>query len=231
MGRAPRVDVAGHCYHILNRANHRETVFHKDGDYEAFEAILAEAVARSDVDLLAYCLMPNHWHMVVRPNVDGEMSRFCQWLTLTHTQRYNAHYEITGHGHLYQGRYKSFPIQDDDHFLTVCRYVERNAFTAQLCESPENWRWGSLFRWKYGSTKEKTLLGSWPIARRPKWSEWVRMELSERELKKLRWSVERGAPYGDEGWTESIARRYNLEMTMRPRGRPKKFAGNKTEIT
>lgn len=223
MGRAPRADYAGHLYHVLNRANRRATIFHKDADYEAFEGILADAVSRSELDLCSYCLMPNHWHLVVRPRVDGEMARFCQWLTLTHTQRYNAHYETTGEGHLYQGRYKSFPIQDDDHFHTVCRYVERNAYSATppLCKSPELWRWSSLFRWKYGTAKEQSLLSPWPIPRRPGWVELVRTALSDRELKKLEWSETRGAPFGDETWTESYARKYDLEMTMRPRGRPK----------
>ena len=230
MGRAPRVDVAGHLYHVLNRANHRSKIFKKEADYEAFERVLAEAVERNSADLFSYCLMPNHWHLVLRPCRDGGMSQFCQWLTLTHTQRYNVHYRMTGQGHLYQGRYKSFPIQDDEHFLTVSRYVERNAFTAELCESPESWRWGSLYRWKAGTAKEKSLLTSWPIKRRPDWCRWVTMALSDRELKRLEWSVERGAPFGDETWNESIARRYNLEMTMRPRGRPKKLTNLGKEI-
>lgn len=225
MGRALRVDVAGHLYHVLNRANRRATIFHKDADYEAFERILLDAVSRCDVELFAYCLMPNHWHLVIRPRVDGGMSRFCQWLTLTHTQRYNAHYGTTGQGHLYQGRYKSFPIQDDEHFLTVCRYVERNAFTAELTSSPEAWRWGSLYRWTKGTAREKQLLTAWPLKRRPDWCRHVATALSDCELERLRWSVERGAPYGEETWTESFARRFDLESTMRPRGRPRKLRG------
>jgi putative transposase len=221
MARAPRVDLAGHLYHALNRANRQATIFQKESDYVAFEGILTDAVERSDVELMAYCLMPNHWHLVLRPTVDGGMSRFCQWLTLTHTQRYNAHYGTTGLGHLYQGRYKSFPVQDDEHFLTVCRYVERNAYSAELCDAPQRWRWGSLYRWKHGTLAEKKLLARWPIPRRPNWCDWVQTALSENELKRLRWSVKRGAPFGDESWIESTARRYNLEMTLRPRGRPR----------
>jgi putative transposase len=143
---------------MLNRANRRATIFEKDGDYEAFERILIDAVAKFKIDLFSYCVMPNHWHLVVRPIVDGEMSRFAQWLTLTHTQRYHAHHHSTGEGHLYQGRFKSFPVQDDDHFLTVNRYVERNAYSANLCSTPELWRFGSLWRWKHGSAAEKALL-------------------------------------------------------------------------
>ena len=223
MGRAPRVDAAGHLYHVLNRANRRGTIFHKDADYEAFEQTLQQAIDRSSVELFSYCLMPNHWHLVLRPTVDGGMSRFCQWLSLTHTQRYNVHYGTTGQGHLYQGRYKSFPIQDDEHFLSVCRYVERNAYTAELCDRPEAWRWSSLYRWNQGTARQKRLLASWPLARKSGWCDWVAMPLSDREIKRLQWSIQRGAPFGQETWNESIARRYNLEMTMRPRGRLKKL--------
>jgi putative transposase len=224
MGRVKRADAAGAIYHMLNRANRRATIFEKNADYEAFERILVDAVAKFEIDLFSYCLMPNHWHLVIRPKADGEMSRFAQWLTLTHTQRYHAHHHSAGEGHLYQGRFKSFPIQNDDHFLTVNRYVERNAFSANLCGSPELWQFGSLWRWKHGSAFEKSLLAAWPISRRPNWVDWVRTALSPRELDRLKWCVQRGAPYGDEAWVEATARRFDLETSLRPRGRPKKLA-------
>lgn len=132
MPRPPRADEAGGIYHALNRGNARNTIFHKDGDYDAFERILAEGLDRYDVELFCYQLMPNHWHLLIRPLIDGEMSRFMRWITATHTMRYHAHYHSSGEGHVYQGRFKSFPIQDDDHFHTVCRYVERNALRANL---------------------------------------------------------------------------------------------------
>lgn len=223
MGRPKRSDEAGVIYHMLNRANRRATIFHKDGDYEAFERILVQALDRCpDIALFSYCLMPNHWHLVLRPTKDGEMSRFAQWLGLTHTQRYNAHYGTIGQGHLYQGRYKSFPIEDDEHFLSVCRYVERNAYTAELCQTPESWRYSSLYRWRNGTAKEKSLLSKWPIARRPNWLSWVTEPLSAKEQKRLQWSIRRGAPFGNDSWVESTARRLALESTLRPRGRPRK---------
>ena len=91
-------------------------------------------------------LMPNHYHLVLRPQVDGEMSRFMGWVGGTHTMRYHAHYQTSGYGHVYQQRNKSFPIQDDEHFLVVCRYVERNALRAELVARAEDWRWGSFLR-------------------------------------------------------------------------------------
>jgi putative transposase len=138
MGRAKRADEGGLVYHALNRANGRMALFEKDGDYEAFEQILEEAVGRSRTRLLAYCVMPNHWHLIVWPRQDGELSRFVGWLTLTHIQRWHAHRHTRGNGHVYQGRYKSFPVQGDEHFLTACRYVERNALRANLVTRAEN---------------------------------------------------------------------------------------------
>ncbi len=132
MGRALRAAAGGLVYHVLNRANARLPLFEKDGDYKAFERVLDEARNYCDVPLLTYCVMPNHWHLVVQPRADGDLSRFVGWLTLTHTQRWHAHYHAVGLGHLYQGRFKSFPIQEDDHLVTVCRYVERNPLRAGL---------------------------------------------------------------------------------------------------
>ncbi len=132
MGRPLRSAEGGLIYHALNRANARLTIFADEGDYLAFERILAEAVARQQMRLLGYCLMPNHFHLLLWPRGDGDLSRFMRWLTLTHTQRWHAHRHSAGSGHLYQGRFKSFPVQGDAYFYTVCRYVERNALRAGL---------------------------------------------------------------------------------------------------
>jgi putative transposase len=151
------------------------------------------------------------------------VSRFGQWLGLTHTQRYHAHYHSTGEGHLYQGRFKSFPVQSDEHFLSVCHYVERNAYSARLCDAPDQWRFCSLWRWRFGSRQKKAILSPWPIPRRPGWLEWVTEPLTDQELKQLQLSIQRDAPYGEETWVESTSRRLGLESTMRSRGRPKKL--------
>jgi putative transposase len=144
MGRPIRAAVGDLVYHILNRANARMTLFEDDADYDAFERILQRAVERTETRLLAYCVMPNHWHLVVWPHRDGELSRFAGWLSLTHTQHWHAHRQNTGTGHVYQGRFKSFPVRDDGHLLAVCRYVERNALRAGLVRRAEDWPWGSL---------------------------------------------------------------------------------------
>lgn len=221
MPRSPRADEAGGLYHALNRGNLRAEIFRKQEDYVAFEEMLAEALAIHQVQLFGYLLMPNHYHLVLRPLVDGEMSRFMGWVSGTHTMRYHAHYHTSGMGHVYQQRYKSFPIQDDGHFFVVCRYVERNALRAKLVKRAEQWQWSSLWRWMRKPEPEPKLLSPWPLPRLPKWVARVNEPLTKNELKAVRLSATRGRPLGDEGWVDSTARRLNLESTMRPRGRPR----------
>ena len=101
-------------------------IFRKPGDFEAFERVLAEGMERYAVELLTYCLMPNHWHLVVRPNTDQSLGQWMRWVGVTHVRRHHEHYHSRGGGHLYQGRFKSFPVAEDDYFLALCRYVEAN---------------------------------------------------------------------------------------------------------
>jgi len=220
MPRPPRADEAGGLYHALNRGNARAAIFRKEADYEAFERIVAEGLDRYAVQLFCYQLMPNHWHLVLRPERDGEMSRFLRWITATHTMRYHAHYHTSGAGHVYQGRFKSFPVQDDAPFLTVCRYVERNALRAKLVPRAESWRWGSLWRWLQTVELDPPLLSAWPIPRLPNWIARVNEPLTEGELSALRQSAQRGSPFGDPSWIVATSDRLGLSSTLRPRGRP-----------
>lgn len=107
MGRPLRTAPGDCVYHVLNRTNGRVPLFAHDADYAAFERVLMEACERVSMRILAYCIMPNHWHVVLWPRQDGDLSRFMGWLTLTHTQRWHAHHHTVGHGHLYQGRASS----------------------------------------------------------------------------------------------------------------------------
>ena len=132
MPRPRRAAEGDLIYHALNRANARLALFDNEDDYAAFERVLQQAVARFDMRLLSYCLMPDHFHLLLWPREDGDLSTFMRWLTMTHTRRWHAQHGTAGTGHLYQGRYKSFPVQSDEHFLTACRYVEQNAAAGGL---------------------------------------------------------------------------------------------------
>ena len=127
-------------YHVLNRGNGRMQLFHNERDYDAFERVLSEGLGRYSVDMLTYCLMPNHWHLVVCPRTDEELGRLMGWVGVTHVRRHQEHYHRRGAGHLYQGRYKSFPLAED-YFLVLCRYVEANPVRAKLVERAEEWKW------------------------------------------------------------------------------------------
>lgn len=207
-------------YHVLNRAVARAQIFERDGDYAAFERVLEEARARVPMRLLGYCVMPNHWHLVLWPQSDGELSEYMRWLTVTHTQRWHAAHRTSGTGALYQGRFKSFPIEEDGRLLTVCRYVERNALRANLVARAEMWRWSSL--WQWSRSERAVTLDNWPIPRPGGWLEFVNRVQTEKELQALRHSVVRGTPFGSPDWQQSTARHLGLESTLRPRGRPPK---------
>ena len=150
------------------------------------------------------------------------MINFQRWVSLTHTMRLHAQYGTGGQGDVYQGRLKRFPVQDDEHFLLVCRYVKRNALRAGLVRRAEDGTWGSLNRWLEEPEREPRLLFAWPIARSPRWAKRVNKPLTAAELKAVRTSVNRGSPFGDGNGVQAIARHLNLQSTLRPRGRPKK---------
>lgn len=203
------------------------TIFDDEGDYAAFETILEQAAERVDMRVIAYCLMPNHWHLVLWPRRDGDLSKFMGWLTLTHTQRWHAHRHTTGAGHVYQGRYKSFLVEGESYLTAVCRYVERNAKRAGLPTpraKAESWPWSSLWRWKHGNAEQKRLLSAWPVpsGRRPAgWLKLVNQAQTQEELEALRLAANRCSPYGSAKWCERMVRKHGLEATVRPRGRPR----------
>jgi putative transposase len=219
MPRQARHAPGGFVYHVLNRAVARLPLLQKDADYEAFLHVLDEARAKHPIRILAYCLMPNHWHLVLWPRAGDALTPFLRWLTHTHTMRWHAHYHTAGTGHLYQGRFKAFPVQDDDHLYTVLRYVERNALRASLVKRAEKWRWSSLNE-RLQATE--TRLSPWPLPIPADWVERVNRPETPAELEALRKSVNRGTPYGGEHWQRLTAKRLSLESTLRSVGRPKK---------
>lgn len=221
MPRRPRLAAGDLAYHVLNRRVGRLPLFEKPADYAAFEHILAEAQAQTKIRIAAYCLMPNHWHLLLWPRQDGELSEVLRWITVTHTQRWHAHHKTSGTGPVYQGRFKSFPVQTDEHFLTVARYVERNALRAKLVSRAEDWQWGSLWRRAQEDPKLVAWLSAWPMPRPQDWMGWVNRAQTASELDALRTSVQRGRPFGEEGWVRRLCRRCGLESTLRAPGRPK----------
>ena len=197
-------------------------LFGKSGDYDAFENIVAETVEKRPLRICGFCLMPNHWHFVVWPEKDGQLAAFMQRLTITHARRWQEYRGRVGYGHVYQSRYKSFPVQDDDHFYQVMRYVERNALRANLVERAEDWRWSSLWRNVQGTPEQKSLLSGWPLPRPRTWPKFVNEPQTESELAAIRQAVLRGRPLGASGWVRRTATKLGLESTLRAPHRPRK---------
>ena len=223
MPRTARIAPGNVVFHVLNRANGRSRIFTKDPDYQAFQHIIGETATKIPARILAYCLMPNHWHMVLWPTRDNDLGSFMQRLTTTHVRRWHLHRSSVGSGHLYQGTYKSFPIQDDQHFLTVCRYVEQNPLRAGLVQRAEDWRWSSLRSHCMGTaTHGDVVVTDWPVPRPTDWMSFVNQALTLKELGELRLSAQRGCPFGSDDWRTRTAVQLGLESTLRLRGRPRK---------
>jgi len=212
MPRSARASAGGYSYHVINRGNARSEVFHKEEDYGAFLRIMAEAGIGVPMRVVAYCLMPNHFHIVLWPSADGDLSRWMHWLLTTHVRRYLRHYRHSGH--IWQGRFKAFPIQQDEHLLTVVRYVERNPLRARLVEKAQEWRWSSL-----RSDLEGPVLDPGPVPRGADWLAFVNTPMTEAEVAAIRLSLRRDRPYGSDAWTTETAGCLGLEYSIRPRGR------------
>jgi putative transposase len=231
MSRTARSAPPGLVYHVLNRSVGKMKMFRRHADYNAFERIILETHERCPLRLLAYCIMPTHWHFVAWPQKEGELTDFFRRLAHTHAMRWRVSHHTVGYGHLYQGRFKSFPVKRDDHFLTLCRYVERNPLTAGLCDRAEHWRYASLHARATQAAPAPpsppsethrlgTLLTPWPVQRPDNWIEHVNRPMTEKELQRVRLSLARGQPLGPDDWTRHTAARLNLQHTLRREGRP-----------
>jgi putative transposase len=221
MPRQPRHTPGGFVYHVLNRGTARLVLFRKPADYDAFQRVLEEALQKYPTRLLAYCVMPSHWHFVLWPEQDGQLTQLLRWLTLTHSVRWQTQRHARGSGHVYQNRFKAFPVQDDEHLYRVIRYVERNPVRANLVHRAEDWLWSSLGA-RTANSPAAGLLHPWPIAMPRDWRRLVNEPQTDAELEALRCSVTRGRPYGSEQWREAVVEQLSLQTTTRPRGRPRK---------
>ena len=226
MTRILRKSLGGVVYHVMNRANAKSRIFRKRGDFVAFEKVLGEAIKRTPCRLLSYCIMGNHWHLLLRPYGDGDLSEFVRWLTVTHVRRWHSAHGTVGAGHLYQGRFKSFPVQSDGHYLTAVRYIESNPVRAGIVEAAEDWEWSSLAI-RNGVAKEGLKLAESVVELPRNWGRLVNLAANETDLAKIEKAVKRGCPLGDDEWVKKAAKRLGLEGTLKPMGRPRKAASEK----
>jgi len=227
MGRPPRLIADGLSYHALNRGNNRARVFAHPADFQQFLQALGQTQERSPFRLYAYCLMSNHFHLVVEPDAAQNISRILQSLTVAHTWHY--HKALGTSGHVWQGRFKSPAVASDEHLLTVMRYVESNPLRAGLVTDLADYPWSSYPAHGLGQAVPLVAeapvwgaLGKTEAARQASWREWLHTPLTEKELAAIRRSVTSGRPYGGAAWVEETAARRGLDLAPRRRGRPRK---------
>ncbi len=194
MARKPRIDVGGEIYHVINRANGRATIFQSEEDYRFFENLLFSSLQEHNALCMAYIVMPNHWHLLIKTYADGELSRVMRKITQVHTQQMHIKKKSVGSGHLYQGRYKSFVIDTDNYFVGAVKYIERNAVRAKLCERVEDWRWGSGYHRVQATTRADFLNADLPLDLPNDYAYWVNEATSLAELEALRGNI--GATLG-----------------------------------
>jgi len=221
MARQPRIDLAGYTYHVINRASGRVPIFRTKADYLQFEEVLKEAVERTDMGIAAYCIMPNHFHFALQPKQDGDIQTFMGWLTKTQTQRWHAAHGTIGHGHLYQGRYKSFIVNTDTYYLTLMRYIEQNSLRAKLVSHAEEWRWGSAYRRYRGSLDERKMLDEWRVPEPATYRKELDQPQDADTLRGVRTSVTKGTPFGGDEWKLELVDSLGLGYTTRGVGRPR----------
>ena len=228
MPRPLRPVAPGLIYHAINRGNNRQTVFNSDGDFNAFLKAIADLKERIEFDLYGYCVMTNHIHMLIRPR-EGSISRILQSLLVSHTQGFHGFHGSSGH--VWQGRFKSPVIQDDDHLLAVLRYIEANPLRANMVERAVDYPWSSFAC--HGAGRPDPLLdpvpgyealAAYPAVRQRRWSAYVHQEPEEAELAAIRRSGATGLPYGEKTWVDGLCGQLKLDLTIRPRGRPRKDA-------
>jgi len=200
------------------------TLFEDDADYVAFLRVFRDVLEDKPMRVCGYCLMPNHWHLVLWPQEDGDLARFMQRLTITHVRRWVEHRHRVGWGSIYQGRYKSFAMQDDIHFRTVVRYVERNPLRPGLVKRAEAWRYSSLGQIDAGPDHPLIPISTWPVSRRRDWTEWVNAPQTAAEESAVRHALSTNRPYGSADWVTEKERQLNLPP-LRKRGRPRKMKG------
>jgi putative transposase len=209
---------AGLVFHALNRSARRLQLFGSADDYRAFLTCLVEAQRKFPLRVLAYCIMPNHFHLVLWPSEDDQLPRFMHRLTSTHAKRWHVRRQSVGTGAVYQSRYKAFPVQCDRHFLNVCRYVERNPLRAGLVGRAEDWAWSSLADRRQADPL--MLLTAWPVPEPLEWTALVNGTQPTADVDRIRKSVWTGLPLGDQAWTLETVAVLGLEASTHLPGRP-----------
>jgi len=191
MPRRPRSAAPATFFHVINRSVRKTPLFPRSHDYREFLGLLCEGLKRHPVRLLAFCIMSNHWHLVVGPVDPPQLSKLLHWVSTTHAVRLHLRRKTVGQGPVYQGRFKSHVIDSPDQLVRVCRYVERNALRARLVRRAQDWPWCSLA--ERLQTEPSLPLVTTPFLASQAWTEHVNAPLTVREQVAMRTPVPKTA--------------------------------------
>jgi len=154
MARAWRIEYEGALYHVLSRGNERQDIVVTDEDRILFINTVGEMGERFEIDLFAYVLMDNHYHLLFRTN-RANLCRSMQWFGATYTKRFNLRHNRSGH--LFQGRYKNMLVQNDAYLLRLSYYIHRNPLRAGMVRRVADYKWSSYRAYAYGKSHRSWL--------------------------------------------------------------------------
>jgi putative transposase len=215
MARMPRLVVPGYPHHVTQRGNRRQTTFFCEEDYRMYLALAAQFKAEAGVEVWAYCLMPNHVHLVVVPDTTESLARFFRSVHLRYTRSINEKNDWCGH--LWQERFHSF-VMDEAHLLTAVRYVELNPVRAGLCAGAADWKWSSARAHLRG--RDDTVVAVSPmLQRRPNWQKYLSEDSEATELDNLRKHCRTGRPAGAKPFIKTLETLTGRDLSLRPPGR------------
>jgi putative transposase len=209
MSRTIRASVGDVCYHVINRGNARATVFYTPADYDIFVRLIGKARRLLPMRVFSYCLMPNHFHLGLKPYGDGELSEWMNILMNMQIKVHKARWNTTGH--IWQGRFKASAIQEDEHLGAVITYIEDNPVRAGLVQRADEWPWSSLtHQRRMGWMTDVSPLGE---VRAPRTLDPVIVD-------EISTHLHQQLPYGGPSWREKTAVRLGRPLRACGPGRP-----------
>jgi putative transposase len=217
MARPLRVIPVGLVVHAFNRGNELRRLFLDRTDYRRFVDLLSEGCRKFRVTVIAYCLMPTHWHLVLTPLADGAVSAYLHWVTTKHSLQLRKRSGTVGRGHVYQGRFHAIPVQQSRYYFNLLDYVESNARRGGLAARSEEWEWSSAHERIHGGK----LLRPGPLPLPADWLERINTQQTQEMLDGIRTAIRAKRPYGTGAWVEATASELGLQSTLRTRGRPR----------
>lgn len=217
MPRTARAAMGGVIYHVYNCGKNGKTLFRSSEDFQAYLELLIEGTSMASVEVFGFCLMPNYWHIILKPRGKSDLSKYMSWVANTHVKRHQARYKRSK-GSLYKGRYESLPVQLGGDMIDLLRYIESIPLRARVVNHAADWSWSSL-----GCDKKhaRQLLSALPVDRPERWKKLVNKPMDKSVRDRLEVSLKRGSPLGTDAWAAKIATKMGIEHKLRPIGRPK----------